>query len=53
MAEAGHAAELGLSRLDCLLEARGQYLAAEDLEQPGQLRPASAATWRGAATTLS
>ncbi len=32
MAEAGRASELGLSRLDCLLEARGQYLAAEDLE---------------------
>lgn len=32
MAEAGRASELGLSRLDCLLEARGQYLAAGDLE---------------------
>lgn len=32
LAEAGRASELGLSRLDCLLEARGQYLAAGDLE---------------------
>jgi tetratricopeptide (TPR) repeat protein len=32
IAESGHSAELGLSRLDCLLEARGHYLAAEDLE---------------------
>ncbi len=32
MAESGHSADLGLSRLDCLLEARGHYLAAEDLE---------------------
>ncbi len=33
MAEAGRSAELGLSRLDCLLEARGQYIAAEEPEQ--------------------
>ncbi len=32
MAEAGRASELGLSRLDCLMEARGQYIAAGDLE---------------------
>jgi tetratricopeptide (TPR) repeat protein len=32
IAESGRSAELGLSRLDCLLEARGHYLAAEDLE---------------------
>ena len=32
LAEAGRSAELGLSRLDVLLEARGHYLAAEDLE---------------------
>jgi len=32
LAESGRSAELGLSRLDCLLEARGHYLAAEDLE---------------------
>ena len=31
-AESGRCAELGLSRLDCLLEARGHYLAASDLE---------------------
>ena len=31
LAEAGRSAELGLSRLDVLLEARGHYLAAEDL----------------------
>ena len=31
-AEAGRSAELSLSRLDCLLEARGHYLAASDLE---------------------
>jgi len=31
-AEAGRSAELSLSRLDCLLEARGHYLAAPDLE---------------------
>lgn len=31
-AEAGRASELGLSRLDCLMEARGQYLAAGDME---------------------
>ena len=30
MAESGRSAELGLSRLDVLLEARGHYLAAED-----------------------
>jgi tetratricopeptide (TPR) repeat protein len=29
----GHANELGLSRLDCLMEARGQYMAAEDSEK--------------------
>lgn len=33
MAEAGRSSELGLSRLDCLLEARGQCLAAEETEQ--------------------
>jgi tetratricopeptide (TPR) repeat protein len=32
IAESGHSNELGLSRLDSLLEARGHYLAAEDLE---------------------
>ena len=32
LAEAGRFAELGLSRLDVLLEARGHYLAAEDLD---------------------
>lgn len=32
LAESGHSMDLGLSRLDCLLEARGHYLAAEDLE---------------------
>jgi tetratricopeptide (TPR) repeat protein len=32
LAEAGRSAELGLSRLDVLLEARGHYLAAEDLD---------------------
>jgi tetratricopeptide (TPR) repeat protein len=32
IAESGRSAELGLSRLDSLLEARGHYLAAEDLE---------------------
>ena len=32
MAAAGHSSELGLSRLDVLLEARGHYLAAEDLD---------------------
>ncbi len=32
MAEAGRSAELGLSRLDVLLEARGHYLAAEDAD---------------------
>jgi tetratricopeptide (TPR) repeat protein len=31
-AESGRSAELSLSRLDCLLEARGHYLAASDLE---------------------
>ena len=31
-AESGRSTELGLSRLDCLLEARGHYLAASDLE---------------------
>ncbi len=31
-AESGHCAEFGLSRLDCLLEARGHYIAAFDLE---------------------
>ncbi len=31
LAESGRSANLGLSRLDCLLEARGHYLAAEDL----------------------
>ncbi|MDD1739623.1 MAG: tetratricopeptide repeat protein [Methanothrix sp.] len=30
LAEAGHSGELGLSRLDVLLEARGHYMAAED-----------------------
>jgi tetratricopeptide (TPR) repeat protein len=33
IAEQGRANELGLSRLDCLMEARGQYMAAEDSEQ--------------------
>ncbi len=32
LAKAGRSAELGLSRLDVLLEARGHYLAAEDQE---------------------
>ncbi|MBN1235455.1 MAG: AAA family ATPase [Methanotrichaceae archaeon] len=32
LAEAGRSAELGLSRLDALLEARGHFLAAEDLD---------------------
>ncbi len=32
LAEAGRAAELGLSRYDCLAEARGHFLAAEDVE---------------------
>ncbi|MEI8004078.1 MAG: AAA family ATPase, partial [Methanothrix sp.] len=32
LAEAGRFAELGLSRLDVLLEARGHFLAAEDLD---------------------
>lgn len=32
VAETGHASELGLSRLDCLMEARGQYMAVGDLE---------------------
>ncbi|VVB69128.1 Tetratricopeptide repeat protein [uncultured archaeon] len=31
LAESGRSKDLGLSRLDCLLEARGHYLAAEDL----------------------
>ena len=31
-AESGRSGDLGLSRLDCLLEARGHYLAASDLE---------------------
>ncbi len=33
MAESGRAKELGLSRLDCLMEARGQYLAYDDTDQ--------------------
>ena len=32
LAEAGRSAELGLSRLDVLLEARGHYLVAEDMK---------------------
>jgi len=32
LAEAGRSSELGLSRLDVLLEARGHYLAAQDLD---------------------
>jgi len=32
LAESGRSAELGLSRLDVLLEARGHFLAAEDLD---------------------
>ncbi len=33
LAESGRCAELVLSRLDCLLEARGNYIAAADLEE--------------------
>lgn len=33
MAESGRAKELGLTRLDCLMEARGQYLACDDMDQ--------------------
>jgi tetratricopeptide (TPR) repeat protein len=33
MAEAGRAGELNLSRLDCLLEARGHFMAGGDLEE--------------------
>jgi tetratricopeptide (TPR) repeat protein len=32
LAGAGRSSELGLSRLDCMLEGRGHYLSAEDLE---------------------
>lgn len=37
LAEAGHASELGLSRLDCLLEARGQYLAADEPDKAREI----------------